>query len=39
MQILGRDTGELRLPLAEVSAQTRAAIEQQLKKLNLRQVA
>jgi 4-hydroxy-tetrahydrodipicolinate synthase len=39
MQLAGRDSGELRLPLAEVSPATRAAIEQQLQKLNLRQVA
>lgn len=33
MHLLGRDSGELRLPLVSVSEQTRAAIEQQLKTL------
>jgi 4-hydroxy-tetrahydrodipicolinate synthase len=39
MQLLARDSGELRLPLVEVNGYTRAAIEQHLHKLNLRQVA
>jgi 4-hydroxy-tetrahydrodipicolinate synthase len=35
MRLLDRDTGELRLPLVEVNARARAAIEQQLRKLDL----
>lgn len=33
MQLLGRDSGELRLPLVNVNEHARAAIEQQLKPL------
>ncbi len=34
MKLLGRDSGEMRLPLVEVSESTRAAIQQQLEELS-----
>jgi 4-hydroxy-tetrahydrodipicolinate synthase len=35
MKVAGRDSGELRLPLAEASAATRQAIERDMKELDL----
>jgi 4-hydroxy-tetrahydrodipicolinate synthase len=39
MKLLGRDSGELRLPLVEANESTRIAIEQQLEKLALAHAA
>lgn len=37
MKLLGRDSGEMRLPLVDVSEPTQAAFQQQLAQLGLRQ--